>query len=106
MPGRATLTAVPRDASKVIDIATRRPHLAGEAICTICRAQWVAVAPVGTVWLDCPQCGASRGVMRFPVEDDAEHHHCACGGHLFAVTAARAYCPSCGRTLSLDLSQP
>jgi len=33
------------------------PHLVHEAVCFYCTKMWVAVAPVGTTELECPQCG-------------------------------------------------
>ena len=39
------------------------PHLAGEAECTACGHRWAAVAPVGTVHLDCPACDRLQGKM-------------------------------------------
>lgn len=57
------------------------PHLAGEAKCIGCGEQWTAVAPVGTVSLECPQCGAERGVWRYPVRaaDGDLLFTCNCG---------------------------
>lgn len=33
------------------------PHFVHEAVCFYCTKMWVAVAPVGTTELECPQCG-------------------------------------------------
>lgn len=49
--------------SNVIDILSRKPHLAGAALCLGCKHTWEAVEPVGTVSLECPECGTDRGVM-------------------------------------------
>lgn len=32
-------------------------HFVHEAVCFYCTKMWVAVAPVGTAELECPQCG-------------------------------------------------
>ena len=49
----------------VIDLAQakadREPHLSGAAVCLACKHEWVAVAPVGTVWMECPACSLERG---------------------------------------------
>lgn len=49
----------------VIDLAQakadREPHLSGAAVCLACKHEWVAVAPVGTVWMECPACSIERG---------------------------------------------
>lgn len=53
----------------------------GEAICIGCRHKWVAVSPVGTRWLDCPSCGAMKGIYAKPfgaTEGDTSFT-CNCG---------------------------
>ncbi len=47
--------------------AKEPPHLAGSAKCIGCAHEWEAVAPVGTVSLECPSCSSERGVWRYPV---------------------------------------
>ena len=32
------------------------PHISGDARCLACKHEWVAVAPIGTIWLECPAC--------------------------------------------------
>lgn len=54
----------------------RVPHWTGPALCMVCGHHWVASAPEGTTWLECPQCG--------------------CGNFLFQVTPEGIYCPRCG----------
>lgn len=57
------------------------PHNVGEAKCVGCGHLWVAAAPVGTITLECPQCGAERGIWRYPVgasEGDLSFS-CICG---------------------------
>lgn len=43
------------------------PHLSGEAICTSCRHEWVAVAPVGVDDMECPACGTMRGRYKYSI---------------------------------------
>jgi hypothetical protein len=74
----------------------REPHLKGAARCLACRHEWVAVAPVGTVWLECPQCSLERGRYVGAVGIGGEHWHCACGTDLFHATPRGLYCPNCG----------
>ena len=70
----------------VIDIAQakadREPHLSGSAVCLACKHEWVAVAPVGTVWMECPACSLERGRYHGPVQLDRDHWHCHCGNDL------------------------
>lgn len=75
------------------------PHLSGNAQCIGCGHKWVAVAPVGTVVMDCPECTLPKGRFRnacAPVED-AEIWQCTCGGDLFMVVKNAGYmCVACG----------
>ncbi len=84
----------------VIDIAQaradREPHLSGEAVCLACEHKWVAVAPVGTVWMECPSCSLERGRYLGAVNVGGEHWRCHCGNDLFRVTKSGMYCPNCG----------
>lgn len=73
-----------------------QPTLAGEARCLTCRHEWVAVAPVGTTWLECPECKCVKGVLKYKCLRDAPLWTCACGNDLFHVTAEGVYCPNCG----------
>lgn len=88
------------DKDKFIDLAAWKeentPHLSGKALCLACRHEWAAVAPVGTVWLECPSCTLSRGRFVNAVEREGAHWHCACGNDLFYATPDGFYCPNCG----------
>lgn len=46
---------------EVIDFQAFRPHLVGKATCLACSHEWTAVAPIGTLWLTCPECTLERG---------------------------------------------
>jgi len=76
--------------------AERTPHLSGEAKCMLCSKEWVAVAPVGTPWLECPECHAVKGYMKFNVQRTKSEWVCNCGNDLFRVTPDGYYCPNCG----------
>jgi hypothetical protein len=43
--------------NNVTEIDSLGPHFVHEAVCFYCRKKWVAVAPVGTQELECPECG-------------------------------------------------
>lgn len=47
--------------SDVVSMQDHRPHKAGPVVCTRCDHSWVAVRPVGVIYLECPKCGAHRG---------------------------------------------
>lgn len=74
----------------------RKPHMTGPARCLDCKHEWVAVAPVGTIWMECPKCSLIRGRFVNQVERDGDHWVCNCGNDLFYVTSDGAYCPNCG----------
>ena len=88
---------------EVIDFARakeeRTPHMEGHALCLACRHRWVAVAPLGTVWLECPapECRLLRGRFFVPMARGEDRWVCACGNDLFHHNSVRGlYCPHCG----------
>jgi hypothetical protein len=69
----------------------------GQASCITCRFVWQAVAPVGTVWLECPNCHAEKGHFDFPVHDSHKAYwQCSCGNNLFYISKEETYCANCG----------
>lgn len=55
--------------SNVVSITAKQPHISGEAVCINCRHGWMAVAPLGTDELECPECKTLRGTwlrLTFP----------------------------------------
>ena len=45
----------------IVDLDAHRPHAVGPALCFRCWHEWVAVRPLGNMFLECPKCAASRG---------------------------------------------
>ena len=83
--------------AEVIDILSNQPHITGEATCLICKNEWIAVAPAGTVWLECPDCGLTKGHFKYACQtDDKEEWVCNCGCSLFKIVPRGVYCPLCG----------
>ena len=84
----------------VVDFASakeaREPHNTGKARCIDCKHEWVAVAPVGTVWLICPACVLERGRFIYQHQREGAHWTCHCNNDLFYVTPEGCYCPNCG----------
>ena len=72
------------------------PAMSGETRCLACGHEWVAVAPVGTVFLECPSCSLVKGMLKYPCEREGEHWECNCGNSLFHITPDGVYCPNCG----------
>jgi rubredoxin len=92
---------------KIISLRAKReeknPHMTGDARCLVCGHEWVAVAPIGTLWLECPKCTAHMGRFMGPVhrpERAGGQFICGicatCGNDLFYVTPEHIYCPVCG----------
>lgn len=85
---------------KVVDLGKWKeentPHLSGRARCLQCKHEWIAVAPVGTAWLQCPKCECENGRFAAQVQRDGMHWHCKCGNDLFHITPEGSYCPMCG----------
>lgn len=84
----------------VVDLAAKRverePHLSGHARCLACGHRWAAVAPLGTVWMECPECSLRRGRFVNEVVSGPQQWVCQCGNDLFHITPEYAYCPNCG----------
>ena len=85
---------------EIIDLAQARRDrediIRGNALCVACNHKWEATAPVGTVWLECPECTAVRARFIQPIERYGMHWICACGCDLFHATTEGYYCPNCG----------
>ena len=82
-------------------------HWTGPAKCVGCGHRWVAVAPVGTVWLDCPSCLSPKGHAHhaFAAPDGAAVLVCnTCPSEALEayIHAGRAYvmCMGCGADLT------
>ena len=75
------------------------PHLSGQAQCFGCQHKWVAVAPVGTKEMECPNCHCIKGVFRniCAPEKDKKIWVCECGCDLFMLIEKVGYmCVNCG----------
>ena len=90
----------------VIDLAAERearePHLKGDARCVACAHTWVAVAPVGTTWLECPSCHTEKGLFVaacWPGKGIGVWT-CHCGCDVFFLTPRSVQCPNCGTAQS------
>lgn len=70
-------------------------HGSGPAKCMGCQHTWEAVVPVGTTQLDCPACGAWKGILLAPYRTELVWT-CVCGCDLFCLTPDGAMCPNCG----------
>ncbi|MBG4448709.1 hypothetical protein I5F71_02875 [Pseudomonas aeruginosa] len=92
--------------SKILDFPQKpEPHAVGTAICTKCRYEWSAAAPVGTTQLECPQCHTENGLFKHPfgpAEGDCSYV-CNCGSDLYFIlrrkgqAVARIICRGCGQ---------
>lgn len=73
-------------------------RLSGKARCCACRHDWIAAAPVGVDWLECPECGLMKGRFYYHAlpPADGDMWVCACGCDVFHVTRAAAFCINCG----------
>lgn len=74
------------------------PHISGDAICSNCNNQWVAVAPVGTDDIECPECRTFRANFKYfcAPSDDSPIFQCNCGETLFWITPKGCLCRGCG----------
>jgi len=80
----------------VISFARKIPHIQGAAFCFACDHEWQAVAPVGTVELECPSCRAMKGRYRCEIVPEGVVKTCECGCQMFYITTDGTWCPNCG----------
>lgn len=86
----------------LIQLSDYRPHLSGAACCVACGHRWQAVAPAGTVELECPACRTLKGLFRnFCEPHDSTHRYlCQCGSYAFGITIVDdvpvVHCLVCG----------
>ena len=80
------------------------PHGSGEAFCMQCGHDWVAVAPVGTKQLECPNCKTMKGLFKWPFAPNPEMlvRNCDCGNQYFWLTQEGHMCPNCGLYQTYD----
>lgn len=80
----------------------RTPHITGTCRCNRCSHEWEGVAPVGTLELECPDCGAMTGFFKQHIMTDVGSTRFVCNtcdGELFSVMAdGSALCAGCGTT--------
>jgi len=76
----------------------REQHAHGNAFCLQCSHEWVAVAPTGTVQLECPECKTMKGLFKFPFAPATGElvRECNCGNQLFYLTPEGHLCTNCG----------
>lgn len=77
------------------ETSTTEQHGQGAAFCIACKHEWQAVAPTGTIDMECPACGAHKGRWKFEFAP-ATAWHCLCGNPLFYMTTEGHMCANCG----------
>lgn len=84
----------------VVSIEDFRPHCSGEAVCSQCKHEWVAVAPLRTTELQCPSCSTYKGLFKYPFRPQAGQWQwvCNCGGEVFFIVDGETRCWICGDT--------
>lgn len=73
----------------------REGYISGNALCLKCGNEWAAEAPVGTVLLECPNCGC-QGSFKSLVWVPSDTWFCDCGCDLFRINREFFYCAGCG----------
>lgn len=82
-------------------------RIAGQAICLQCKHKWVANAPLGTLFFECPACGLIKGVFWAACAKlDKPMFQCNCGCHSFSLVLDGneriAVCALCGTATPLE----
>jgi len=86
--------------AEIHNITESMPHNAGPARCIACKHEWVAVAPQGLDFFECPRCGCEKGTFKGPCQREGLHWTCtACAGdcQIFYLTDTGPYCVNCGK---------
>ena len=84
----------------------RQPHWEGTARCIGCQHEWQAIAPMGTMWLDCPSCSLPKGHPKHPfgaaLGDDFLKCDCGCEALTAYKRKGNFYvrCMACGTDLT------
>jgi len=74
----------------------RSPHRSGNARCLNCKHEWAAVAPIGTVTLQCPLCETFQGLFKGVSSTQLMQWQCVCKEWTFFIDEHGAYCAHCG----------
>lgn len=90
----------------------RSPHWSGCCICLGCKHEWVSVAPIGVMFVDCPSCGLPKGHPKHPfgASEGDSLFQCDCGSE--ALTAyfrkgeLRLMCMACGKNVTEAVMNP
>lgn len=89
----------------VIDFEARKlersPHRSGKARCLNCKHEWIAVAPIGTVDLQCTKCETFQGVFVGISATAFKQWRCQCGEYMFFIDEISPYCVHCGERPNL-----
>lgn len=81
--------------SNVVNLINHQPHISGNALCLTCGNKWVAVAPIGTVELECSECHTFKGVFEGMTCPDTVFE-CDCGNQHWYIDPTSAMCSRCG----------
>ncbi len=73
-------------------------HITGKARCIACKHEWQAVAEVGAVWLECPECATGKGLFLGPCSPPEGGYmwRCNCGCDVFFIVPEAVKCCQCG----------
>jgi hypothetical protein len=89
--------------SEIIDFGKakeeRKPYASGHCYCMACNHEWLAVWPIGTIEMECPECKSMRGRSKYDygLPDGTHVWSCQlCGNQLFNLLPDRVHCPGCG----------
>ena len=92
--------------SNVVDFAQAKiesqPHWTGVVKCVGCQHEWTGTAPVGDMWVECPECGFPKGHPKHPFNCAVGEsvYTCGCGSEAMTVIATpnemKIICTACG----------
>ena len=76
-------------------------HVEGNVLCMACDATWVAIAPVGTILMECPHCNLKKAIWMSPIlPQDEPMIQCGTCRNIFLIVGINnVYCPNCGEVV-------
>lgn len=86
-----------------------RPHWTGPCVCIECRKEFVAVAPMGVLWVECPDCGLTKGHPKHPFScrEGEALFVCGCGSEaltaFFRSGQLHIMCMACGSDVTNEV---
>lgn len=84
--------------NNILEFKANKQYGIGEAFCIACKHEWAVEVETGTVQIECPNCKAFKGRLKFEYKPAVGQflRECGCGNQLFYLTPDGHMCANCG----------